>query len=162
MRTGDLAVGSCPTRRGGTSREGGAGLSWQHGTPECLSPMGGAVQSVVFWWVILGLACYRSHLLSSTQVNVLASQQKHNIYWYFLGCYGDGDSLVAKSCPTLVTPWTVASQTPLSIGLSRKKYWSRLPCPSPGDLPDPEIEPRFPALQTVSLPTELHHVGKLL
>ena len=40
-----------------------------------------------------------------------------------------------------VTPWTVAHQAPLSIGFSRQKYWSRLPFPPPGDLPDPGIEP---------------------
>ena len=39
------------------------------------------------------------------------------------------------------TPWTVACQTPLSMGFSRQKYWSGLPCPSPGDLPHPRIEP---------------------
>ena len=63
--------------------------------------------------------------------------------------------LVAKSCPTLVTPWTVACQTPLSMGFSRQEYWSGLPFPSPGDLPDPGIEPGAPALQADSLPTEL-------
>ena len=45
-----------------------------------------------------------------------------------------------------VTPWTVAYQAPLSVGFSRQEYWSRLPFPSPGDLPDPGIEPRSPAL----------------
>ena len=47
-----------------------------------------------------------------------------------------------------VTPWTVAHQAPLSMGLPRQEYWSGLPCPSPGDIPDPEIEPTslFPAL----------------
>ena len=42
-----------------------------------------------------------------------------------------------------VTPWTAACQAPLSVGLSRQGYWSRLPFPSPGDLPDPGIEPTF-------------------
>ena len=41
-----------------------------------------------------------------------------------------------------VTPWTVAYQGPLSIGFFRQEYWSGLPLPSPGDLPDPGIEPR--------------------
>ena len=45
-----------------------------------------------------------------------------------------------------VTPWTVAYQAPLSIGFSRQEYWSGLPFSSPGDLPDPGIEPRSPAL----------------
>ena len=58
--------------------------------------------------------------------------------------------------PTLTTPWTVAHQAPLSMGFSRQEYWSGLPFPSPGDLPSPGIEPRSPALQENSLPTELH------
>ena len=40
-----------------------------------------------------------------------------------------------------MTPWTVARQAPLSMGFSRLEYWSGLPCPSPGDLPHPGIEP---------------------
>ena len=64
-------------------------------------------------------------------------------------------SLVAKTCLTLATPWTVACQAPLSMGFSRREYWSGLPFPSPGDLPDPGIEPWSPALQADSLPTEL-------
>ena len=40
-----------------------------------------------------------------------------------------------------VTLWTVAQQGPLSMGFSRQEYWSGLPCPPPGDLPDPGIEP---------------------
>ena len=40
-----------------------------------------------------------------------------------------------------VTPWTVAHQAPLSMGSSGQEYWSGLPCPPPGDLPDPGIEP---------------------
>ena len=58
-----------------------------------------------------------------------------------------------KSCPTLATPWTVACQVPLSMGFSRREYWSGLLFPSPGDLPDPGIEPRSPALQADSLLT---------
>ena len=47
------------------------------------------------------------------------------------------------------TPWTVAHQAPLSMGFSRREYWSGLPFPSPGDLPNPEIEPGSPALQVI-------------
>ena len=58
-----------------------------------------------------------------------------------------GGGLVAKSCLTLATsPWTVACQAPLSMGFSRQECWSGSPFPSPGDLPDPGIEPGFPAL----------------
>ena len=41
----------------------------------------------------------------------------------------------------LATPWTAAHQAPPSMGFSRQEYWSRLPCPAPGDLPDPGIKP---------------------
>ena len=47
----------------------------------------------------------------------------------------------------LATPWTVAHQAPPSMGFSRQEYWSGLPFPSPGDLPDSGIEPRSHALQ---------------
>ena len=53
-----------------------------------------------------------------------------------------------------MTPWAVAHQAPLSMGLSRQEYWSGLPFSSPGDLPDPGVEPRSSALQADSLPSE--------
>ena len=54
------------------------------------------------------------------------------------------------SCVRLfVTPWLA-----LSMGFSRQEYWSPLPFPSPGDLPDPRIEPRSPVLQVDSLPSD--------
>ena len=53
------------------------------------------------------------------------------------------------------TAWTVAHQAPPSMGFSRQDYWSGLPCPSTGDLPDPGIETGSPALQADSLPFEL-------
>ena len=52
------------------------------------------------------------------------------------------------------TPWTVAYQAPPSVGFSRQEYWSGLPFPSPGDLPNPGIEPGSPALQADALPSE--------
>ena len=48
-----------------------------------------------------------------------------------------------------VTLWTVALQAPLSVGFPRQEYWSGLPFPSPGDVPDPGINLRTPALQAV-------------
>ena len=53
-----------------------------------------------------------------------------------------------------VTPWTVAHQVPPSMEFSRQEYWSRLPFPSPGDLPNPGIKPRSPALQADAIPSE--------
>ena len=62
------------------------------------------------------------------------------------------------SCVRLfVTPWTVAYQAPLSLGFSRHQYWNGLPFPSPRDLSNPGIEPRSPALQADSLPSEPPH-----
>ena len=54
----------------------------------------------------------------------------------------EGEGEVAQSCPTLCDLWTVAHQAPLFMGFSRQEYWSGLPFPSPGDLPDQGIKPR--------------------
>ena len=53
-----------------------------------------------------------------------------------------------------VTPWTVAYQALPYMGFSRQEYWSGVPFPSPGDLPNPGIEPGSPALQADALPSE--------
>ena len=72
--------------------------------------------------------------------------------------------LTRFSCVRLfATVWTVACQAPLSMGFSRQEYWHGLPCPSPGDLLNPRIEPvspAAPALQEDSLP--LSHGGSPL
>ena len=52
------------------------------------------------------------------------------------------------------TPWTAAYQAPPSMGFSRQEYWSGLPFPSPGDLPDPGIKPGSPAFQADALTSE--------
>ena len=65
----------------------------------------------------------------------------------------DGN-LVANSSPTFVILWTVACQVPLSMEFPRQEYWSGLPFPSPGDLPNSGIRPMSPALQVDSLLTE--------
>ena len=67
------------------------------------------------------------------------------------GCAVLGCSVISNSLPP---PWTIARQVPLSIGFSRQEYWSGLPCPPPGDLPNPGIKPRSPALQGDSLLSE--------
>ena len=76
---------------------------------------------------------------------------------------------VAQSCPTLVTPWTVACQAPLSMGFSRQEYWSGLPFSPPGDLPKPGIEsmpPVSPSLAgrffTIEPPRKPSHLVILL
>ena len=70
-----------------------------------------------------------------------------------------GSGLVTQSCTTLGITWTVAPQAPLSLRLSRQEHWSGLPLPSPGDLPQPRLEPVSPALQADSLP--LNHQGSI-
>ena len=59
-----------------------------------------------------------------------------------------------QSYPILCDTMDCSPQAPLSMGFPRKKYWSVLPCPSPGDLPDTGIEPGSPVLQADSLPSE--------
>ena len=68
-----------------------------------------------------------------------------------------GKCSVLSHVQLFATPWTTACQAPLSMGFFRQKYWIGLPFPSPGDLPNPGIEPRSPALQADSLP--LSHQG---
>ena len=69
-----------------------------------------------------------------------------SIWWWYLA---------AKSCPTLLQPlWIVACQGPLFMGFPRQECWSGLPFPSPGDLPNPGIEPGSLALWADSLPSK--------
>ena len=63
--------------------------------------------------------------------------------------------LLAMSCLTLATLWTIARQSPLSMGFPRQEYWSGLPFPSPADLSDPGIKPKSPALAGGFFTTEL-------
>ena len=81
----------------------------------------------------------------------------HLLFWQ--AAYGILAPLKVKvkslSCVRLFAiPWTVAYQAPLSMGFSRQEYWSGLPFPSPGDLPNTGIKPGFPALQADSLTSE--------
>ena len=109
--------------------------------------------------VLLCTGKYHFTFLSSSQASYIQSSSSRNYgpstnpicpLTSFLG----GD-LVAKSCPTLVIPWTVACQAPLSRRFSRQEYWSGSSISSPGDLPDPDIKPRPPALQADDSPTTL-------
>ena len=70
-------------------------------------------------------------------------------------CMAESIWVKLLSCVWLfATPWTVAYQAPPSMGFSRQEYWNGLPFPSPGDLSDPGIKSRSPALQADSLPSE--------
>ena len=72
----------------------------------------------------------------------------------YKGVAGVGGVKVLVMFDSRVTPWTVALQAPLSMGFSRQEFWSGLPFPSPGGLPDPGIQPRSSAFQADSLPSE--------
>ena len=65
---------------------------------------------------------------------------------------GNMHACVLNHIQLFATPWTVAHQALLSMEFPCQEYWSGLPFPSPGDLPDPEIKPLFPAWQVDSLP----------
>ena len=69
--------------------------------------------------------------------------------------------LVAQLCPTLCNP-VDCCQAPPSMEFSRREYWSGLPCPPPGNLPNPGTEPRSPALQVDSLSAELQLIHNLI
>ena len=81
----------------------------------------------------------------SRETSVLS---KISLGWITLLCVSW--SVVSNSA----TPWTVACQCPPSMEFYRQEHWNGLPFPSPGDLPDPGMEPRSPALLADSLPSE--------
>ena len=100
------------------------------------------------WNHIEGLASWLPSYLLLPSVS-----PKQSLLWQT----GDMEFMGKSLCHVwlFVTPWAVACQTPLSIEFSRQKYWSELPFSSPGDLPDPGIEPGSLASQADSLPSEL-------
>ena len=80
-----------------------------------------------------------------------------NKLWHCFHCFPIYFPLKVKSLSCFwlfATPWTIAYQAPPSVGFSRQEYWSGLPFPSPGDLPNTGIEPGSPALQADALPSE--------
>ena len=94
-------------------------------------------------WIVFNLSCIPSACFSTWHiVDLLVCILS---WWWFSRQVG----------LTHATPWTVARQATLSMGFSRQEFWSEFPFPSPGDLPNPGIKPRSPALQADSLLTEL-------
>ena len=89
------------------------------------------------------------HMSPALQADALTSEPPGKPYEY-----GWKWKLSRSVVSDSATPWTVAHQAPPSMGISRQEYWSGLPFPSPGDLPDPGIEPRSPALQADTLTSE--------
>ena len=92
--------------------------------------------------------------LSSYIIKLHFSLHVQNIYltWNTVLHWSEVKSL--SHVRLFATPWTVAKQAPQSMEFSRGEDWSGLPFPSPGDLPNPGIEPRSPTLQADALPSE--------
>ena len=89
-------------------------------------------------------------------VCLLYSLYIYSIYIYIHVCVSEW-VIVTQSCPTLCNPWTAVHQAPLYMEYSRQEYWSGLPFPSLGDLPDPGIQHGSPALRQILYP--LSHQG---
>ena len=89
----------------------------------------------------------RTDLLTQWEKVRTGQTEKAELTHTHLSCH-----LVTQPCPTLCHP--MVCQAPPSMGFSRQEYWSGLPCPPPGDLPDPGIEPRSPTWQADSLLSE--------
>ena len=95
-------------------------------------------------WTILSRGESRPNLCL-VRITLTAMQREN----YWLCCAVLSRSVVSDS---FVTPWTVALRLLCPWGFSRQEYWSALPCPPPGDLPNPGTEPLSPSLQEDSLP----------
>ena len=93
-------------------------------------------------WMVKILSRIKYHFLVLIAQKIISS-----LLWPL---WQDSRGLVAQS----VIPWTVASQAPLPMRFSRQEYWSRLPFPPAGSLPDTVTEPRFSTLEADSLPSE--------
>ena len=108
---------------------------------------------MIFTYTVLHLPHF-CHLLASWLLAQIPTHLVHNlIYAHDFNSHlklmspkamKQSESEVPQSCLTLCNLWTIAHQAPLSMGFSRQEYWSGLPFPSSGDLPDPGIEPRSP------------------
>ena len=87
---------------------------------------------------------------------ILSLRKFFKLYFNFLSILKES-IVIVKSLSRVrlfATLWTITHQAPPSVGFSRQEYWSGLPLPSPGDLPDPRIEPGSPALQADAFTSE--------
>ena len=113
------------------------------------SSVHGTLQARILEWVAISFSRGSSWPRDWTPISHIVRQ----ILYHLSHGKAQSGSFKSLSCVQLFgTPWTVAYQAPLSMELSRQEYWSGWPFPSPGDLPDPGIEPGSPALQADSWP----------
>ena len=134
------------------------GLLWESEVPQsCLtlcdpmdcSPPGssvhGILQARILEWVAISFSRGSSQARDRTQVSRIAGR-RFNL-WATREAQKKVKVKSLSRVQLFVTPWIAAHQAPLSMGFSMQEYWSGLPFPSPGDLPDPGIKPRSRALQ---------------
>ena len=105
------------------------------------------------WLTIQGFPIPYRENVNMPQAWHRKKKREYGLYSQFLACV----CLVAKLCPTVGIPRTVAHQAPLSMGLASQDYWSGLLFPTPGDLHGSRIEPMSPALQAILY--QLSHKG---
>ena len=143
--------------------------AWEEGRRKhiCKQTVWGSFSICLFWkpvevqlsthhWILrpLGSMCCHTSAECVTQGLTLSDP------WFWEGWARESLSNLTMKVKSLsharlfATPWTVAYQAPPSMGFCRQEYWSGLPFPSPGDLPNPGIEPRFPALEADALTSE--------
>ena len=135
--SGGSVVKDQPTNAGDPGSIPGSARSPVEGTSNPLqySCLGNTIVRGAWWAKIQGIA-KELDMIQWLNNNNKQQQTVLKVYW-------------VKSLSRVwlfATPWTVAHQAPPSMGFSRQEYWSRLPFPSPGDLPDSGIEPGSPAL----------------
>ena len=105
-------------------------------------------------------SCFQSDLFQSNLINIRFITKsglllnEPNVYVQMYKYIFVHFVLSLSRVELFATPWTVACQAPLFMGILQKEYWRRLPCPPTGDLPSPGKEPRSPALQVDSLPSD--------
>ena len=118
------------------------------------SSVHGILQARILEWVAVSFSRISSRPRDQTQVSCNAGRR------FNLWATREAKVKLLSCVRLFAAPWTVAYQAPISMAFSRQEYWSGLPFPSPGNLPDPGIEPRSPAMQADALTSEPPGKGK--
>ena len=124
---------------------------WEYHISASRSGLSGSYHSYIFnFWKLLKCSLkwlhHFTYLPAIYKVSNFSTSSTTFVSFSFYDYSHSGGGLVTMLCQIHATLWTVACQGPLSIGFSRQEYWSGLPFSPPGDLPNPGIEPRSPAL----------------
>ena len=132
---------------------------WKNWTAACQAPLSFTISQSLYKFMSIELVMLSNHLIlfcflfllpsNFPNIRVFSSELTLCIRWPILALWlwHVHSEVKSLSCVQLfATPWTVAYQAPPSMGFSRQEYWSGLPFPSPGDIPDPGIEVGSPTL----------------